>query len=109
MRPSLIALDHKQPEAPLKTKSSTTEGFVKLGMKPKRSKIWDIIFHWLRDKELLYHLRVYWYKRVNNDADYYTKHHLPIYHRQMRLCYVHTSNLARKPPRPSDYARVYLT
>ena len=37
MQPDLIALDHKQPETPLKTDSYTTEGFVNSGMKPKRS------------------------------------------------------------------------
>ena len=50
MRPDLIALDHKQPLAPLKTDNSTTEGFVNSGMKPKRSKIWDMKWHGLRDK-----------------------------------------------------------
>ena len=50
MQPALIALDHKQPATPLKTDNSTTEIFVNLGMKPKRSKIWDMKFHWLRDK-----------------------------------------------------------
>ena len=38
MQPSLITLDHKQPETLLKMDSYTTEGFVNLGMKPKRSK-----------------------------------------------------------------------
>ena len=38
MQPDLIELDHKQSETSLKTDNSTTEGFVKSGMKPKRSK-----------------------------------------------------------------------
>ena len=38
MQPALMALDHKQPETSLKTDNSMTEGFVNLGMKPKRSK-----------------------------------------------------------------------
>ena len=50
MQPALITLDHEKLATPLKTKHSTTEGFVNLGMKPKRSKIWDMKFHWLRDK-----------------------------------------------------------
>ena len=70
----------------------------KLGMKPKRSKTWDMKWHWLRDKEVIEQLRVYWYKLTNNDADYFTKHHLPIHHRQMRPRYIHTSNLVRKIP-----------
>ena len=56
----------------------------KLGMKPKRFKIWYVKWYWLRDKEVLEQLRLYWDKGTNNDADYFTKHHPPIHHRQMR-------------------------
>ena len=59
MRPALITLDQKQPATTLKTDNQTTEIFVKSGMKPKRSKTWDIKWHWLRDKKLLEQLRVY--------------------------------------------------
>ena len=65
MQPYLITLDHKQPVTPLKTENSTTEGFVNSGMKPKRSKTWDMKLHWLRDKEVLDQLRLYW-DRVTN-------------------------------------------
>ena len=77
MRPDLIALEHKKTATPLKTYNSTKEGFVNLGMKPKCSKRWDMKCHWLRDKEVLEQLRVYWYKGTNNDADYFTKYHPP--------------------------------
>ena len=60
MRPALIVLDHKQPATPLKTDNPRTEGFVKLGMKQKRSKTWDMKWYWLRDKEFLEQLIVYW-------------------------------------------------
>ena len=42
MQPSLIELDHRQPATTLKNGISTTEGFLNSGMKPKRTKIWDI-------------------------------------------------------------------
>ena len=45
MRLALIKFDHEQPATPLKTENSTTEGFVKSGMKPKRSKTWDMKWH----------------------------------------------------------------
>ena len=60
-----------------------TEVFVNSVMKPKRSKTWDMKWQWLRDKEVLEQLRVYWDKGKNNDADYFTKQHPPIHHRQM--------------------------
>ena len=84
MRPALIALEHKKPATPLKTDNYTTCGFENLGMKPKRLKTWDMKWHWLRDKEALDQLRVYWNKGTNNDSDYYTNRYPPIHHRQMR-------------------------
>ena len=96
MRPYLITLDRKQPFTPLKTENPTTEVFVNSGMKPKRSNTWDMKWHWLRDKELLEQLILYWDRGTNNDTDYLTKHHPPIHHRQTRPRYIHTLNLVRK-------------
>ena len=62
IRSAFISLEHKQPATPLKTYNSTTEGFLNLGMTLKLSKTWDIKCHWLRDKEVLEQLRVYWDK-----------------------------------------------
>ena len=58
IRQALIALDRKQPVILPKKENSTTEGFVTLGMKPKRFKTWDMIWHWLGDKEFIEKLRV---------------------------------------------------
>ena len=41
-------------------------------------------WNWLRDRETQNQLRVYWDKGENNDADYYTKHFAPLYHRSQR-------------------------
>ena len=96
MQPELITLDHEQPATTIKTENFTTEVFVNLGMKPERSKTWDMNRHWLIDKEVLEQLRLYWDKGTNNDTYYFTKHHPPIHHRQMRSRYIHTPNLTRK-------------
>ena len=96
MKPYLIILDHKQPVTPLKTDNYTTERFVNSGMKPKRSKTWHMKWHWLRYKEMLEKLRVYWDIGEKNDADYFIRYYPPIHHRQMRPRYMHTSNLERK-------------
>ena len=55
-------------------------------------------WHWLRDKEVVEQLILYWDKVTNNDADYSTKHHPPIYHRQMLPRYIHTLTLVRTIP-----------
>ena len=88
-------MEHKQTATPLKMDNSATEGFVKSGMKPKRSKKLDMKWHWLRDKDLLEQLRVYWDKGTNNGTEYFTKHHPPIHHPQMLPRYIHTLNLVR--------------
>ena len=90
VQPVLITLDHKQPATPLKTDNYKTEGFVNLCMKPKHSKIWDMKYHWLRDKEVLKQLRLYWYRRTNNDDEDFTKPHPPIDHCKMQPRYIHT-------------------
>ena len=77
--PSLIGIGHKQPPTPLKTENSTTDGFVNSSMKPKKSKTWDMNMYWLRDKEFLKQIQVYWDKGKNNDTDYFTMHFLPVF------------------------------
>ena len=50
--------------------------------------------HWLRDKEVLKQIQVYWDKVNNNDADYFTKHFNPSAHRQQRPHYIQSDHLA---------------
>jgi hypothetical protein len=45
-------------------------------------------WNWLRDKATHEQLRIYWDKGVNNDADYFTKHHPPAHHLTERPRYV---------------------
>ena len=72
MQPASIIFDQKQRVTPLKT-----------DMKPKRSKTWDMKWHWLRDNTVLEQLILYWDKGTNNDADNLTKHLPTIHHRQI--------------------------
>ncbi len=41
-------------------------------------------YNWLRDRAAKRELYIYWDKGVNNDADYFTKHHSPTHHRVER-------------------------
>ena len=47
----LEALGDKQPATPLKTDNSTSNAFVNKSLCQKKSKSWDMRYHWLRDKE----------------------------------------------------------
>jgi hypothetical protein len=95
IRIALEELGHVQPPTPLKTDNSTATAFVHSSMKQKRSKSWDMRYHWLRDRLLQKQLRIYWDKGSNNDADYFTKHHPPKYHLMMRSKYILKANLIR--------------
>ena len=82
---TLRQIRHPQPgPTPLKTDNSTSLGFVHKNIKQKRSKSWDMSFYWLREKEAQKHLRIFWDRGKNNNADYYTKHHAATYHKIMR-------------------------
>ena len=48
----LVALGHPQSPTFLTTNNSTSSDFVNKNMRIKRSKLWDMRFHWLRNTEL---------------------------------------------------------
>ncbi len=86
----LKALGHDQPRdgTPFKMDNSVSHGFVKSNIKMKRSKTWDMRWHWLRDKHTQRLFRFYWQKGSLNNADYFTKHHPPAHHREQRPKYI---------------------
>ena len=53
-------------------------------MKQKRSEAIDVRFYWVRDRVRQGQFTVFWDAGKHNKADFYTKHHPPSYHRQMR-------------------------
>jgi hypothetical protein len=44
----------------------------------------DMRFHWLRDPEYQQQFRIYWRPGKMNYANYWTKHHPELHHRNMR-------------------------
>ena len=81
---TLECLGHPQPPIPIKSDNSTMTGFVNNNIQQKRSKSWDMRYHWLRDREIQKMIKIYWDKRSNNLADYYMKHHPTKYHHDVR-------------------------
>ena len=49
LRRILKALGHPQPPTPLQTDNTTASDFANQTLRLKRSKSWDMRFHWLRD------------------------------------------------------------
>ena len=88
IRRVLEALGHPQPPTPLRTDNSVANSFVHANIKQRRSKTWDMRWNWLRDKELHDNVKVYWGPGKENEADYFTKHHPPSYHKITRPRYI---------------------
>ena len=93
IRRMLQILNHPQPPTLVKTDNATAESFVNKEIKQRRSKSWDMRFHWLRDKQVQKDFTIYWDKSENNYADYFTKHHAPSHHQKMRPIYLQVNNL----------------
>ena len=87
IRIALEEMGHPQPPTPIKTDNATALGYVYDNIKQKRSKSFDMKYHWLRDREQQKQFRFYWDKGSNNNADYFTKHHPPAVHREKRKVY----------------------
>ena len=69
IRRGLDALDHPQPQTPVKTDNTTSDSFVHSNIRKRRSKTWYMRFNWLRDKETHRELKYYWAPGKENDAD----------------------------------------
>jgi hypothetical protein len=67
----LEEMGHKQPLTPVQTDNAMADAM-------------DMRFHWLRDRERQKQFRFYWRPGKTNYADYWTKHHLPSHHVNMR-------------------------
>ena len=95
--PARIVLEemkHKQPPTPIQTDNSTACGVVNSNIQPKRTKAMDMRFHWLRDREAQEQFRTFWKPGVTNLADYWTKHHCPAHHKEMRPVFLTPSAFA---------------
>ena len=93
LRQDLIAIGHPQPPTPIKTDNKTSRDIITSLCKPKKSKSWDMRYHWVEDRVNSKELNLHWKPGTQNWADYFTKHHAPIYHKIMRYKYLQRLNL----------------
>ena len=85
IRALLEQMGHPQPPTPVQTDNTTALGFVTKNLNPKATKSTDMNYWYMRDKMDQKQFKYYWKKgQANNDADYYTKHHCPAHHKQVR-------------------------
>jgi hypothetical protein len=84
LRQILTKMGHPQPRTPIQTNNTTVEGVINSKIQPKRTKAMGMHFHWLRDQEAQGQFRIYWRPGKSNLADYFTKHHPPAHHVNVR-------------------------
>ncbi len=80
-------MGHKQPPTgtPLETDSSTAHDILRAKVRMKRSKAFDMKYHWLRYHIAQSQFNLYWAAGKSNRADYFSKHFPPIHHKNERF------------------------
>jgi hypothetical protein len=89
LRTTLEELGHKQPPTPMETDNTTATGYSNGTIKQKRTKAMDMHFCWIKDRVKQGQFEIYWGPGFQNLADYFTKHHSPAHHKQIRDVYIH--------------------
>jgi hypothetical protein len=97
MRTALEEMGHPQPSTPLETDNATAHGITHSQVRMRKSKAFDMRYHWLIDRVRQKQFNIHWKPGNTNDADYFSKHHPPAHHRRMRPRYL----LPLLSPRPS--------
>ena len=100
IRIALTEMGHEQPATPLHTGISTAHGFLNETIKQKRTKAINMRFWLLVDRVSQNHFSIHWSPGSTNLADYFSKHHSPVHHVEMRKTFLYTKN--EKSPTYSD-------
>jgi hypothetical protein len=92
LRTTLEEMGYPQPPTPVQTDNSTACGIANDNIKQQRSRAIDMRFYWVRDRVKQNQFHIYWGPGKLNLADYYSKHHPPAHHQQMRSTYLYTGS-----------------
>jgi hypothetical protein len=88
LRTTLHEMGYPQPATPVILDNTTAVGFVNDTIKQRRTRALDMRYHWLRDREAQQQFTFIWAPGKSNKGDYFTKHHPPSHHQEVRPQYV---------------------
>ena len=88
LRETLIEMGHPQSAIPVHIDHRNTVGVINETFRQRRSKSVNIRFYQILDRVHQKQFRIFWGKRSENLADYFTKHHPPTHHRKIRSTYL---------------------
>jgi hypothetical protein len=81
----IIKIRHLQLQILIQTDNTTVEGVTTNNkIQPKCTKAMDMQFHWLRDRKSQNQFKIHWQPGKTNLEDYFTKHHPPNHHTNVR-------------------------
>ena len=92
LRTTLSEMGHPQPATAIQTDNAVASGIANDKVKQRRSKAIDMRFYWIKDHVKNGELLIHWRQGIDNNADYFTKHHSPSHHRLLRSHYLQTSS-----------------
>jgi hypothetical protein len=73
----------------METDNTTATGYINGTIKQKCTKAMDMRFYWIKDRVKQGQFKIYWGPGFQNLVDYFTKHHSPTHHKQIRNVYIH--------------------
>ena len=89
LRTTLHKMGYPQDNILVFTDNTTAHGIANDTIKQQRSRAIDMRYHWVRDQVDQQRFTVKWLPSKQNWADYYTKHHTPKHHQNLRSFYLH--------------------
>jgi hypothetical protein len=98
-RQMLEDLGHTQPQIPVHRNTVTAVGIAYNTVKQQRSRLMEMRFFWVGNKEAQNIYGISWHPGQENLADYQSKHHTGAHHRNVRPWYLHQENSPRFLPR----------
>jgi hypothetical protein len=101
IRTTLTEMGHPQGPTPIACDNTVATGIANDTVKTKRTKAMDMRYYWVRDRTRQGQFRVHWKPGDSNAADYFTKHHPPSHHKEMRPTYLQVAKatMSSKPDR----------
>jgi hypothetical protein len=84
IRNILTKMGHQQLCTPIQTDNTTADSVINNPVQPKRLKAMGMRLHWLKDRETQGQFKIHWRPGKTNLADYWTKHHAPAHHVNVR-------------------------
>jgi hypothetical protein len=88
IRTTLAEMGYPQNATPVTTDNTTANGIMNDTIRRQRSRAIDMRYHWVRDRVVQKHYDVRWEPGSTNLADYFTKHHSPTHHQNIRPTYL---------------------